>query len=296
MTAGARVAAFAGLLVAIFAAAALAGQAIDPGTDAPAEHRPAHVAQAHGTAQGAQAHRPAQGAQTHRPTRRAHADGAADGLATRRSGYRLVVADTRFAAGRTAPLRLRIVDARNTTVRTFDIEQARRMHVVVVRRDLRRYQHLHPEQLADGAWTTALTLPEAGVYRAFADFRIDGSQHVLGVDLFVAGEFAPLELPARRDSASVDGYDVRLHAHGADGLTFAITRGGRPVTDLQPYLGARGHLVALRDGDLAYRHMHPIGAPTNEIAFASGEIGPGVHRLFLQFRHGGRVHTTAFTR
>src|SRR5438477_3662407 len=30
---------------------------------------------------------------------------------------------------------------------------------------------------------------------------------------------------------------------------------------LQPYLGAYGHLVALRDGDLAYLHVHPDGAP-----------------------------------
>ena len=41
-------------------------------------------------------------------------------------------------------------------------------------------------------------------------------------------------------------------------LTLSVSRDGRPVTDLQPYLGAYGHLVVLRDGDLAYLHAHPV--------------------------------------
>ena len=40
-------------------------------------------------------------------------------------------------------------------------------------------------------------------------------------------------------------------------LTLTVTKDGQPVTDLQPYLGAYGHLVALRAGDLAYLHVHP---------------------------------------
>ena len=72
------------------------------------------------------------------------------------------------------------------------------MHVIVVRRDLRRYQHLHPTQGADGAWTSALTLPEAGVYRAFADFKVAGEQHTLGIDLFVPGTSRRRTFPRRR--------------------------------------------------------------------------------------------------
>jgi len=69
------------------------------------------------------------------------------------------------------------------------------------------------------------------------------------------------------------------------------------VTDLQPYLGALGHLVALREGDLSYRHAHPAPAgSTGEISFENVALEPGTYRLFLQFRHGGRVHTATFTR
>ena len=79
-------------------------------------------------------------------------------------------------------------------------------------------------------------------------------------------------------------------------IAFTVARDGKPVADLQSYLGARGHLVALREGDLAYLHVHPDETQTNPIAFGFAVPGPGTYRLFLQFRDGDRVHTAAFTR
>jgi len=103
----------------------------------------------------------------------------------------------------------------------------------------------------------------------------------------------------------VDGYTVVLTGEPAAGaeseLTFSVSRDGRPVTDLQPYLGAYGHLVALRDGDLEYLHVHPVEdpqvapAPGPHVAFAATAPSAGTHRLFLDFRHGDAVHTAAFT-
>ena len=62
------------------------------------------------------------------------------------------------------------------------------------------------------------------------------------------------------------------------------------------YVGHRGHLVALRDGDLAYSHVHPIsGAPAGEIVFHAELAAAGQYRLFLQFKTGGVVHTAPFT-
>jgi hypothetical protein len=80
-------------------------------------------------------------------------------------------------------------------------------------------------------------------------------------------------------------------------LTFTVTRDGRPVTDLQPYLEARGHLVALRAGDLAYLHVHPEdeATPGDRISFMTELPTAGRYRLFLQFQHRDRIHTVAFT-
>lgn len=265
MSAGARVASFGALLVAIFALAALAGRALDPATEAA---EPADVAH----------HAPAPGA-------------GADGL-------RLVAqTSTTLTPGRRGRLAFRVVDERGATLRDFEVEQARRMHLIVVRRDLRRFQHLHPAQDATGAWSTPLTLPDAGVYHAFADFRSGGERKTLGLDLFAGGHFEPLALPPAAGVARVDGYDVRLAARGTrehPQLHFAVSRDGTPVHDLQPYLGARGHLVMLRAGDLAYEHVHPLSG--DDLAFETADVAPGSYRLFLQFRHGGEVRTAAFTR
>lgn len=67
------------------------------------------------------------------------------------------------------------------TERAFQTEQARRMHLILVRRDLCRYEHLQPVQGPDGVWSARLTLPDAGVYRAFADFRTAGERRTLGI-------------------------------------------------------------------------------------------------------------------
>ena len=77
---------------------------------------------------------------------------------------------------------------------------------------------------------------------------------------------------------------------------------GEPVTDLQPYLAAYGHLVILRAGDLAYVHVHPNGepgdgvtAPGPDVTFHTAVPGLGTYRLFLDFKHGDLVRTAAFT-
>ena len=116
------------------------------------------------------------------------------------------------------------------------------------------------------------------------------------------GRFPAGALPAPAPTASTDGYDVRLerpalHAGREAALRFTVSRGGRPVREIQPYLGARGHLVALRQGDLAYLHAHPEEHEdaAGAIPFAADFLSAGAYRLFLQFKIDGVVHTAGFT-
>jgi hypothetical protein len=85
-------------------------------------------------------------------------------------------------------------------------------------------------------------------------------------------------------------------------VTLRVSRDGKAVTDLQPYLGAYGHLVALRDGDLAYLHVHPDGEPGDgrtaagpDVTFYAEVPSGGAYRLYLDFQHAGKVHTAEFT-
>jgi hypothetical protein len=219
------------------------------------------------------------------------------GLAVADNGLRLVIANPDFARGQTQELRFRIVDRRGATVRDFDVEHTKRMHLIVVRRDLTGFQHLHPRQGDNGEWTTRLRLGEAGSYRVFADFSHDGEATTLASDLRVDGAAELVPLPGAATEARSDGgYSVRIdeataHAGEETKIRFTILRDGKPV-QVQRYLGANGHLVALREGDLAFLHVHPMEGTTE---FESTFPTVGRYRLFLQFKHAGRVHTAAFT-
>ena len=286
---------FGAALAAVFGASVLAGGAVGPAPKADAE--PAH-------ADGAETDHA--GASGHGADDTGHAGAASGahevrGLASSADGLRLVVADPELRRGRTERLAFRIVDEDGATVRHFDVGHTKRMHVIVARRDLTGFQHLHPTQRAGGTFETSVRLPEAGSYRLFADFSRDGEPQTLASDLRVDGAVDLRALPAAAPSAVSDGgYDVRLASTGAPPgeeaeLRFTITRDGKPVAT-EPYLGAGGHLVALREGDLAFLHVHPTNeAGTSEIGFAATFPTAGRYRLFLQFQHDGAVQTVAFT-
>ena len=220
------------------------------------------------------------------------------GLAVAQDGYRLEVGDTSLEREVPGELRFRVVDDAGTAVTRFAVEHEKRLHLVVVGRNLVDYAHLHPTLGADGTWRVDLPALPAGSYRAFADFRPTGADALtLGVDLTVAGPAVAADPPAPSRQVTVDGYDVTVDGDvrpGESELAFTVARDGRAVrTD--PYLGAAGHLVAIRDGDLAYLHVHPLDGEGGEVRFAAELPSPGAYRLFLDFAHDGRVHTAAFT-
>jgi hypothetical protein len=199
--------------------------------------------------------------------------------------------------------RFRIADCDGKPIRDFEPELGKLLHLIVVRSDFTGYQHLHPTLGRDGTFTTTIEAPRGGRYRAIADFVIDGRKYVVGTDLTVPGSTAQAPLPAPALKTSVDGYEIELQrpalleAGEEAQLTFRMTRRGRPVTDLEPYLGAYGHLVALHAPDLAYSHVHPNGEDraAGAITFDVELDEPGAYRLFLQFQTRGRVHTAAIT-
>lgn len=225
------------------------------------------------------------------------------GLGVSADGYTLRIGPTQLQRGEERELRFAIDDADGEPVTEFDELHERRMHLIVVRRDGAGFRHLHPETDATGTWTVPVSFAAAGVYRVFADFSIAAEQETLAADLFVSGgEFEARPFPAPRAVAETGGYEVELAAGDpvageTTAFEFAVAEGGRPVADLQPYLGADGHLVALREGDLAFLHVHPEedeGEP-NEIVFEAEFPTAGRYRLYLQFRHEGVVRTAEFT-
>ena len=229
------------------------------------------------------------------------------GLQVSQNGYTLTPLTTTIEPGRPTDFRFTVTGPDGKPVTRYTVQHDKKLHFIVVSRDLAGFQHLHPVEAGGGVWSVRLTLPAAGAYRAFADFApAGGSPLTLGTDLFAAGDYAPEALPAPSRTAHVDGYTVTLdgalNPGKASKLTLKVSKDGEPVTDLQPYLGAYGHLVALRARDLAYLHVHPDGEPGDgttrpgpDIVFYAEVPSDGDYRLFLDFQHEGTVRTAAFT-
>ena len=220
------------------------------------------------------------------------------GLSATSNGMTLDLAGTSLERGQPGELRFRIAGTDGQPVRDYEVEHEKRMHLIVARRDTSEFQHLHPELRPDGTWSTPIALDEAGSYRVFADFKRGGRNETLAAELTVPGADRREPLPPESTTATAPGgYEVELrggdsHAGEEAELEFEVTRNGRRI-EPEPYLGARGHLVALRERDLAYLHVHPSG---DRVAFETTFPSAARYRLFLQFRDRGRVHTAAFTR
>ena len=291
-----KLAAFSALSAAVFAAALGVGAAVGPvdTQDQPATHSPS-VDGAHDTTGGDEML-----AMDHSAT-------TPGGLDTSQAGYTLAPMDTTLEASGAAEYRFTIDGPDGRPVTDYVEEHDKELHLIVVRRDLSGYQHLHPARDAQGVWSTTADLSVPGTYRVLADFTpATGDGLTLGTDLHVSGEQRATPLPAPSRTAEVDGYTVTLTGDLVPGsssaLTPSVAKDGRPVTNLEPYLGAYGHLVALRSGDVAYLHVHPEGAPgdgtttagpTSESAASVPPAGP--YRLYLDFLHDGVVRTAEFT-
>ncbi|WP_019201887.1 hypothetical protein [Tsukamurella sp. 1534] len=228
------------------------------------------------------------------------------GLQVAEQGYRITPAFHTAAAG-TSRIEFTIVGPDGAPVTAFDERHDKRLHFIAALRDTSVFHHLHPVMDTAGLWSVDVDLTP-GVWRLFADFAPTGAGAALtlGADLAVPGDFQPHPLPEHSITSAIDDYTVTLAGDMAVGrgaeLRATVTRAGVPVTDLQPYLAAYGHLVALRAGDLAYLHIHPEGDASDpatpagpDIRFHAVAPSAGTYRLFLDFQHGGTVRTADFT-
>ena len=59
-------------------------------------------------------------------------------------------------------------------VTKFEPVHERQYHLFVISQDMEHFQHIHPEQQADGTWAIDVTLPKPGYYKVLSDFLPSG--------------------------------------------------------------------------------------------------------------------------
>jgi hypothetical protein len=195
-------------------------------------------------------------------------------------------------------------------VTRFEVVHEKLLHLFVVSRDLSFFSHVHPEIQPDGTFDTSLMVPRNGAYLLIADFVPTGQAPQMVVRSFVTSGYEGSLLwvpppPPDLEDQIVDDAIVRLTmreavAGGQRLLSFEVLDGstGQPVSDLEPYLGAAGHLVLVNHDLTVAAHSHPVvDAPTRSSAVAFQVLFPqeGTYRIWVQFQRAGKVLTAAFT-
>jgi hypothetical protein len=218
----------------------------------------------------------------------------------------------------------------------FEAVHEKLYHLFVISQDMEFFQHLHPTQTTDGSWLIELALPKPGYYKVLSDFLPSGgSSQFIARPLVTAGYTGDLAADGARlipdtsftktvdDMTATIAYDPPAFVAGLYGhLQFHLTdtKTGRPITDLQTYLGAFGHTLIMSEDMSDYVHSHPFdilampdddGGPPQflippgsnletlrggpDVTFEGLMPKPGRFRAWTQFRRHDKVYTVAFT-
>ncbi len=205
-------------------------------------------------------------------------------------------------AGQPVEMELRIryaysLDLREVT--DFDVQHERLMHLFVVSSDLQQFAHEHPVLAGPGVFRLRYAFPAPGEYRLFVDVAPkDAGAQVLSVAVTVGGQAiqrrSPPE-PTLRASISLPEEGLRAGKTTIIESQIHDTR-GNPVGDLEPWLGAMGHLLLIHADAQTFVHAHPddrdrgIGQD-GRIPFLVRLPKPGSYKGWLQVQRKGKVET-----
>jgi len=223
--------------------------------------------------------------------------------------YRLDVTTSARPGGGVSGFRVVVRDPETgDPVSSFVEVHERPFHLFIVSRDLAQFAHLHPEHKDDGSFEVRHDL-DPGEYVLFADFLpAGGTPQLVHRAIVTPGHSGPLfaqptEIPPGALEQIVGGLRIRLETpslvprretvvrfHISDATT------GSPVRDLQPYVGATGHLLIVSNDLTAAVHAHPEGATTGGPVVTFGPVFPlpGRYKSWVQFQRNGDVVTAAF--
>lgn len=184
---------------------------------------------------------------------------------------------SKVIAGTPVTLTFSVQDQQGNILKNFQLEHTKLLHFIVIRKDLQEFQHIHPDlNPTTGEFSITMTFPTDGPYRLFADFaplgapmEMDGmvSTTVIYQDVSIGNvaNYTPQAVtPDTQTTKSFEGLDItftfpqQITANTATNFSLHITKNGKPITDLQDYLGAASHVIILGENTLSYMHIHAV--------------------------------------
>ncbi len=220
--------------------------------------------------------------------------------------YQMQMTNTPQSAAAGTPVKLSFtprIKGNETTQVPLDEVHEKKLHVIVVSKDLGWYDHIHPEYQSDGSYSLEETFPAGGEYVIFADYQPTGAgNQVERMTINVSGTPKKSETFTTQSlTTQTDGYKVELKpttdkflTNNMNHLGVEVTEKGKPVTNFETVMGAKGHLVVISGDGEKYLHVHPDEVEGKLDLHAQFEQ-PGIYRAFFQFQTNGKLHTSYFT-
>lgn len=208
-------------------------------------------------------------------------------------------------AGVSTKIRFTIPDAKGKPLKTLAVAHDAKVHLIVIRHGLDTFAHLHPEvDGATGDISVNYTFPTGGGYHLFADYQEPGKQPMTATArLEVEGDApaAPELKPDVPGPLAGEKITAKVSVEGAKPggeakVRFEVLEGGRPATDLEPYMGAMGHLVVVSADAKRYVHAHPEekAEAKHVVTFGATFPSAGVYKGWGQFKRAGEVRIVPF--
>jgi hypothetical protein len=210
--------------------------------------------------------------------------------------------------GEETALTFRVQDpSTSKTVRDFEFMHEKLFHLFLISQDMQFFQHVHPAIHDDGSFNLDVKFPHAGLYRVLSDFYPKGATpQLIANTLFVTGagmKMAPAKLAADLAPNHTENLEVSLTTEPPQPIAgmktlmfFRLT----PSEDVEPYLGAMGHMLAASADLIDMIHTHPFlvtdpdGGSVKQIQFNLIFPREGIYRVWVQFQRKGVVNTAVF--
>ncbi|WP_419876180.1 hypothetical protein [Candidatus Pristimantibacillus sp. PTI5] len=210
-------------------------------------------------------------------------------------------------AGAQALLSLTVRGGKGEPIEDFEVTNEKLLHLIAVSEDLQQFQHVHPVYKGKGIFELPIVFPEGGAYKLYADFLPKGMNELTRMgEVSVRGEPpAPAILkPSETLVAQVNGMRVELSL-GEEPLpqtelsmtyTFTDAKTGEPIDDLELYLGAVGHVVAIDQSMRQFIHIHPLNWASKgpQAVFGVSFRESGLYKVWGQFQRNGETFVVPF--
>lgn len=208
-------------------------------------------------------------------------------------------------AGKPTKLSFRPEEAGKTgSLVPLELVHEKKIHLLIMSKDLSYFAHEHPDYTSEGSYVWEHKFPAGGEYLLFQDYTPEGAGHQLGrQEIKVSGkETSAKKLGEQNLVWEGEGYKATLasakpfEVGTSIELKATIQKNGKPVTDLENYLGALAHMVIVSEDTKEYLHVHPMESTTKgpDIILHTNFPKKGKYKVFMQFSHEGKIHTSSF--